>query len=447
MDFTRSYDVLGGMMPSSRWDQHFAPLLRRPVITTLLAAAGPIPCHLVGGVLRDFLLHRPSRDLDVIVERDGRGVAETIATELGARLVLLGGDRFAAFRIVAKELVLDLWDRQQQSLAADLARRDFTINSFALDLQDSQVVDPYSGLDDLASHRLRATTELSFTGDPLRVLRLARIGGQLAGFTVVRHTLELALRAVPQLESVAPERIREELRILLSHEGGDESFRLLEQLGVYPTLWTGRSPASRESTAASTRLDRFSRSSRWLEQMAPESPFRQDPFTGRMAVLFDTASRAQRRNRVDLLQEFQSAGFISKRDARRIERLLRWQDLPLKEGPQRWLLHEMGELWPALVCFLGTRGEEPLDEGQWRRVVTDLVRLATERGHEIFAPAPLLSGTEIQELLDIPPGPRVGEIASKLRRRQIEGGMSSRGAAERTVLDLGSASADPGSED
>ena len=180
------------MMPTSRWGQHFAPLLRRPVITTLLAAVGPIPCHLVGGVLRDFLLDTPSRDLDVIVERNGRGVAERIATELGARLVLLGGDRFAAFRIVAKDLVLDLWDREQKSLTADLARRDFTVNSFALDLQDPKVVDPYSGLDDLAARRLRATTELSFTGDPLRVLRLARFGGQLAGSTVVRQTLELA---------------------------------------------------------------------------------------------------------------------------------------------------------------------------------------------------------------------------------------------------------------
>ena len=87
-----------------------------------------------------------------------------------------------------------------------------------------------------------------------------------------------------------------------------------------------------------------------------------------------------------------------------------------------------------------------MDGDLWMRVVTDLTRLAAERGHEIFAPAPLLSGTEIQELLDIPPGPRVGQVASKLRRLQIEGGISSRGAAERTVLELGSASEDLGSE-
>ena len=116
----------------------------------------------------------------------------------------------------------------------------------------------------------------------------------------------------------------------------------------------------------------------------------------------------------------------------------------MEEGPQRWLLHEMDELWPTLVCYLGTRGEEPMEEDHWKRAVTDLRRLAAERGHEIFAPAPLLSGTEIQQLLDIPPGPRVGQIVSKLRRLQIEDGISSRGAAERAVLEWGSASADPG---
>jgi poly(A) polymerase len=127
--------------------------------------------------------------------------------------------------------------------------------------------------------------------------------------------------------------------------------------------------------------------------------------------------------------------------------LLRWQGLPREQRPQRWLLHEMGDLWPTLVSYLGTRSEEPKDDEEWRQVVTGLLRLAMEQGHEIFEPAPLLSGTEIQELLDIPPGPRVGQIVSALRRLQIEGEISSREAAERMVLELGSASEDAGSRD
>lgn len=441
-----AYDWIDGIMSSSPCGQSFERLLRRPVIGTLLAAAGPVSCHLVGGVLRDFLLDRPSRDLDVIVERDGKAVAERVATELGARLVLLGGDRFAAFRIVAPELVLDLWDREQESLTADLARRDFTINSFALDLQDPKVVDPHSGLDDLAARHLRATTEHSFTGDPLRVMRLARFAGQLAGFTVSPSTLELAQQAAPQLASVAPERIREELRLVFSHQGCVESLGILERLGVYPALWNARSPATPISTDASAALDRLSRSIQWLDEVAPDYPLRPDLFAGCMAVLLDSASQAGNRNAVDLLGELQTAGYISKRDSQRIARLLDRQDLPPEQPPQRWLLHEMGELWPTYACYLGSRAERASDTAQWQGVIIDLLRLATEWGDEIFAPAPLLSGTDIQELLDIPPGPRVGEIAGKLRRLQVEGGVSTRSAAESAVLELGASAENSGSE-
>ena len=232
-------------------------------------------------------------------------------------------------------------------MAADLARRDFTVNSFALNLQDLEVVDPFSGLDDLARAPVaRHHRELLHRRPSPGVAAGAIRWPARPTFRLSPQTLELALRAVPQLENVAPERIREELRLLFSHDGGDESFRLLERLGVYPTLWTGQSAAFEDSTAAGASLDRFGRASRWLEQMAPESPFHQDPFTGRMAVLFDTASRERAPQRGRPAAGV-SDGRLHRGNAtpNGSSACCAGRILPMDEGPQRWLLHEMAELW------------------------------------------------------------------------------------------------------
>ena len=159
-----------------------ASLKERGVVRGLAEAAEGVPCHLVGGTIRDALLGRRSRDLDAVAERHGRAIAVRLANRLSARLVELGGDRFAAYRLVLDELVIDLWDRQGAPLGADLERRDFTVNSMALDVVTGELSDPLGGLADLEARLLRATTRESFTLDPLRVLRLPRLLTQLEGF-------------------------------------------------------------------------------------------------------------------------------------------------------------------------------------------------------------------------------------------------------------------------
>src|SRR5947209_4212514 len=146
----------------------FRLLLHQPVVRALLDACGPVECHLVGGVLRDRALGLPTHDLDAIVAGGkGREIAGRLAASLPARLVLLGGKEFAAYRLVGADLTVDLWDREAAPLHADLARRDFTVNSFALDARSGEVIDPFGGVTDLQRRLLRATTPESFAGDPL----------------------------------------------------------------------------------------------------------------------------------------------------------------------------------------------------------------------------------------------------------------------------------------
>src|SRR6202158_2795770 len=181
----------------------FATLCREPVVLALLAACRATECHLVGGVLRDRMLGLATHDLDAVVAGRGGEIASELAARLPARLVKLGGKDFAAYRLVIGAVgasdpggasdgtddavlsgyrILDLWDRQSLPLHDDLARRDFTVNSFALAPRGGAVIDPFGGLSDLERRVLRATTAQSFAGDPLRVLRPASRSGPPSAF-------------------------------------------------------------------------------------------------------------------------------------------------------------------------------------------------------------------------------------------------------------------------
>jgi hypothetical protein len=233
------------------------PLWRDPLTVALVAACGGGECHLVGGVLRDLALGVAAHDLDAVVAGSGLEIAERLAVALPARLVRLGREDHAAYRLVLLRAVagpagltrfatLDLWDRGTASLHDDLARRDFTINALALDARGGGgLLDPCGGLADLRRGMLRATTPRSFEDDPVRVLRLARFAVQLAGFAADPATFELARRAAPLLQSVAADRIREELRLLLALAANAEvarGLRALAALGLYPALWLGAPP-------------------------------------------------------------------------------------------------------------------------------------------------------------------------------------------------------------
>ena len=231
----------------------FQLLLHHPAVRALsdAAAAEGVEAHLVGGILRDRFLALPSRDVDAMVSDRGREVAERLGEALSAKVIHLGGKEFGAYRLVVQPIPsgadddtgpyeLDLWDREGTTVEADLARRDFTINAIALSTPRGELLDPFDGFQDLRHKVLRATTPGSFSGDPLRVLRLVRLFVQLPGFSADPSTLELARAAAPAVADVASERVREELSLLFAKPDPDRALSLLEALDLYPGLWLGR---------------------------------------------------------------------------------------------------------------------------------------------------------------------------------------------------------------
>jgi len=430
-------------------------LRRHPVVEALAAAAGPTPTHLVGGLLRDRLLGLPSRDLDAVVAGRGRAIAENAAAALGATLVPLGGKEFAAFRLVGPDWVLDLWDRDGVPLEADLARRDFTVNSFALALDGGRLIDPFGGVADLGRRLLRATTAASFTGDPLRVLRLPRFVAKLPGFTADPETLALARAAAPGLAAVAAERVREELALIFKSDEAARVLALMAALDVYPGLWLGAPGSPGEGGAAVRELSALAGALRELAAVDPAAAAAADRLTARLAATFaalpahagaagtraaagvgepavaaraatvDAAVRST--PAAEAAARFAAAGYLTRRVAERVQRVLAEPILPTGELVQRRFLHRLGELWPTAAVRLGAAAAaDPPAHETWRRRLRELAALAKRAGAEVFDPPRLLGGEEVQDLLGVGPGPQVGEALAAVRAAQVEGRIRTR---------------------
>ncbi|MFL6234787.1 MAG: hypothetical protein ACJ76N_16760 [Thermoanaerobaculia bacterium] len=404
----------------------FRLLLHLPAVRALLEACGPAECHLVGGILRDRALGLASHDVDAVVAGGGREIAARLAEALPARLVFLGGKEFAAYRLVGEDVTVDLWDREATTLHQDLARRDFTVNAFALDARSGELTDPFGGLPDLERRLLRATTPESFTGDPLRVLRLPRLLLRLPGFAADPETLTLARASAPGLTRVAAERVREVLAMLFAHSEAHRGLALLVGLDLYPGLWLGRPGEPGRPGGAIAELEALPERVRDMREVDTAAADAVDGPAARLAASFAHLPALEGRGPLQHLERFRDAGFLTRQDAARIVLLLGWEELPASGLGQRRFLHRAGPLWATAVASLGARATGSAALERWRSVLPSLLDLARREGEALFDPPRLLTGSEVQELLGIPPGPEVGKALAAVRQAQVDGKVRTR---------------------
>lgn len=404
----------------SSTDPRLLALLDEPVTRALREAARGATCHLVGGLVRDRLLGVASSDFDAVVATDGLQIGERLARHLPARLVHLGGKAFAAYRLVGHGFILDIWDRRQQSLRADLARRDLTVNAIALDLARRQVVDPFDGLGDLARRRLRATTPRVFADDPLRVLRLVRLSLQLTGFRADTVTLELARGSAGGLAGVAAERVRDELDKILRAPTFLAGFDLLAKLGLYPGMLLGRPGTAGDTGRTRRLLGPLEAAITYLGNLADLPHGRCEPSAPRLATLMAGVTAGDG-SAATALEDYRRAGYLPRRQAARCSRLMTCREAPQSEAAARWFLHSWAVDWPAAIAMLAAFAEPPLAWADWRRLQGRLAELADRQAANIFAPPPLLDGDEVGRVLGIDPGPAIGAALERLRRAQVEG--------------------------
>jgi putative nucleotidyltransferase with HDIG domain len=213
-------------------------LNREPLARAAAGALAPSEdAWVVGGALRDLALGRPGPlvDLDLAVTGSAAAYAKRLARRARGTHVVLDAAQ-DIHRVVLKSggaaAQVDAAGVQGGSIAADLARRDFTVNAMALPFSaPGPLLDPFRGLADAAAGTLRAVSEKAFTDDPLRALRAFRIGAQCR-LEPEAKTLLWAKRHRALLASCAAERVRAEVMGVLAASDSAAWLRRMDGAGL-----------------------------------------------------------------------------------------------------------------------------------------------------------------------------------------------------------------------
>lgn len=192
-----------------------------------------VDAYLVGGLVRDQLLGRPLRDIDLAIDGDAVELARQFADLHGGAFYLMDEEHNVA-RVIFEDTYID-FAQLRGTLREDLSTRDFTINAMARQLGSNELSDPFHGQKHLQQRQICAVTDDVFTNDPVRLLRAIRLAGEL-GFTLGAHTDKLMCRDAHLLAFASMERVRDELFKILALDNHVAVLRLADSVGVLGAL-------------------------------------------------------------------------------------------------------------------------------------------------------------------------------------------------------------------
>lgn len=200
----------------------------------------PQPVYIVGGAVRDALLHRPLHDIDLATPANAVRLARQIANHFAGDIFVLDAERDVGRVLLTTpegRLTLDVACLRGDTLLDDLQDRDFTINAMAVDAKGDLelLLDPLGGEADIQNKRLRRCSSAALSADPIRVLRAVRQSIQL-GLRIEAETLKDVRANTPELNNVSPERVRDEWFKVLALPRPAAALRVADSLGLLKTV-------------------------------------------------------------------------------------------------------------------------------------------------------------------------------------------------------------------
>ncbi|HNA17807.1 MAG TPA: HD domain-containing protein, partial [Ferruginibacter sp.] len=214
-----------------------------------------VPCYLIGGFVRDKILKRPTKDIDIVCVGDGIALAEKAAQKFNSRPEVHFFRNFGTAQIKFEDIEIEFVGARKESysfdsrkpavesgtLEDDQNRRDFTINALAISLNKPDygtLIDPFDGIADLGRQIIQTplAPAQTFSDDPLRMMRAIRFASQL-GFSIEQKTWEAIAESAKRISIVSGERIADELNKILLSKKPSVGFDLLYKSGLLQIIF------------------------------------------------------------------------------------------------------------------------------------------------------------------------------------------------------------------
>jgi tRNA nucleotidyltransferase (CCA-adding enzyme) len=372
--------------------------------------------YAVGGFVRDLLLGREPRELDIVVEGDGLALARRLAADLGSTLEIHGTFQTASLTR-AGALRIDVATARREryrapgalpevspaSLEEDLGRRDFSMNAMALALSPSgfgDLFDPFLGRADLARRRIRILHPLSFVEDPTRIFRAVRYQTRLglSPDSGSRRAMRVASR-IAMYPALSGQRLLAELELILAEPRPERSLTALGRLAAFRLL----DPSYRFPPLAAKRVADLGALLGWLRERAiPVEPLS----VALLALVGHLSAAVAERclNRLALAGEPLFRLVTALREGLALAGgLARQREVPASARASLLRGHA-----------LETLGAAWLAGGGW---VRRQVEWFLTEGRTIH---PHLGGDDLLAL-GVAPGPRIGQLLERLRDRRLDG--------------------------